>query len=61
MARVKQITRWRNKEKRKNEILKYVKVDSTVVAFDVETTGLGDDAKIIQFSAIKYKVMPSYD
>ena len=61
MARVKQITRWRNKEKRKNEILKYIKVNSTVVAFDVETTGLGDDAKIIQFSAIKYKVMPSYE
>lgn len=28
-----------------------------VVVFDVETTGLGKDAKIIQFSAVKYNVV----
>lgn len=54
------ITRWRNKGKRKNLLVNLVKPNKIITVFDVETTGLDDNAKIIQFSAVKYKIKGDY-
>lgn len=54
-------TEWRNIEKNKEEILSKMKTATTVIVFDTETTGLKDDAKIIQFSAIKYYIDKDYN
>lgn len=53
-------TRWRNKEKRREYLLKLIKPNNIITVFDVETTGLKDDSKIIQFSAVKYKINDDY-
>ena len=47
---------WRNIEKRKQEYLSIMKRINSIVVFDVETTGLKETSKIIQFSASKYDV-----
>lgn len=49
---------WRNKWKRKSDICGTLMPNRTVVVFDVETTGLGEKSKIIQFSSVTYKVKP---
>lgn len=54
------ITRWRNKEKRREQLLNLIKPDKIVTVFDVETTGLNNSSKIIQFSAVKYKINNDY-
>lgn len=45
---------WRNVIKTKREVLPLFYGSERVVVFDTETTGLGKDAKIIQFSGIRY-------
>lgn len=50
---------WRNIEKKALEVLDKLSESDSLIVFDVETTGLNCDAKIIQFSSIRYKV--SYD
>lgn len=47
---------WRNILKRKEEILSIIKPNISLIVFDTETTGLDKEAKIIQFSAIKYLI-----
>lgn len=54
-----QITRWRNKSDRKNMIGSVLEDSCRVVFLDTETTGLGSDAEIIQFSAIRYDMTAS--
>lgn len=51
---------WRNIEKNAYNILNLLSETETVMVFDVETVGLAEDAKIIQFSAIRYKVMSDF-
>lgn len=58
--RKKQILRWRNKGKRKKLLSSSVAPGKVITVFDTETTGLSETAKIIQFSAIKYKVMDDF-
>lgn len=51
---------WRNKWKRK-EILKGIYLPGKkLVVFDVETTGLGEKSKIIQFSSITYTIQDDH-
>lgn len=45
---------WRNTEKTKREIETLLVPGTNLIIFDTETTGLGKDAKIIQFSGIRY-------
>ncbi len=45
---------WRNTEKTKREIETLLVPGTKLIIFDTETTGLGKDAKIIQFSGIRY-------
>lgn len=45
---------WRNVIKTKREVLPLFYGSERIVVFDTETTGLGKDAKIIQFSGIRY-------
>lgn len=47
---------WRNVERNKQKYLGILSKTTSLIVFDTETTGLGRDAKIIQFSAIKYHV-----
>lgn len=47
---------WRNINFRKEEIFKFLKPGDVITVFDTETTGLGSSAKIIQFSAVKYRI-----
>lgn len=47
---------WRNTERMKNKILPYLQEGSSMIVFDTETTGLGKDAKIIEFGAIRYEI-----
>ena len=47
---------WRNKGKRRKEIFQRVTPNCILVVLDTETTGLADDAEIIQFAAMKYRV-----
>lgn len=51
---------WRNISKRKKEIFSLLKPGVILVLFDTETTGLNSEAKIIQFSGIRYLVNPDY-
>lgn len=45
---------WRNAMKTKREVLPLFYSSKRVAVFDTETTGLGTNAKIIQFSGIRY-------
>ena len=56
----KQVLRWRNKGKRKKLLEGTIIPGRVVTIFDTETTGLSETAKIIQFSAIKYKIMDDF-
>lgn len=49
---------WRNSDVTKKEILPYLLMNKGgfICVFDTETTGLDDYAKIIQFSAVRYKI-----
>ena len=47
---------WRNLQSRAQIVLPVVKKHDSIIVFDTETTGLGTSAKIIQFSAIKYRI-----
>ncbi|MDU3180505.1 MAG: 3'-5' exonuclease [Lachnospiraceae bacterium] len=47
---------WRNTEKTKREIETLLVPGTKLIIFDTETTGLGKDAKIIQFSGIRYVI-----
>lgn len=51
---------WRNVLKGARETLVKIHKAKEVIVFDTETTGIGNTAKIIQFSAIKYKVLRDY-
>lgn len=53
------MTRWRNKSDRKNMIESVLEDSCKVIFLDTETTGLGTDAEIIQFSAIRYDMTES--
>lgn len=47
---------WRNMQRTKEEVLPLLKTAKSIIVFDTETTGLGSDAKIIQFSGIRYTI-----
>lgn len=47
---------WRNIQKHKEEVLSLLKENDSMIVFDTETAGLKSDAKIIQFSAIRYLI-----
>jgi DNA polymerase III epsilon subunit family exonuclease len=51
---------WRNKGRRKEELFKLYKPGKSMIVFDTETTGLSENAKIIQFSAIEYLINDDY-
>lgn len=51
---------WRNKWRTKAEVMSKYTPGFKIVVFDVETTGLSESSKIIQFSAIKYHVQDDY-
>lgn len=46
-------TTWRNKEREAERLRRVLHPGSVLAAFDTETTGLGQKAKIIQFSGLK--------
>lgn len=50
--------KWRSISSHRDEVLNILKNAKTICVFDTETTGLEPDAKIIQFSAIKYAISP---
>lgn len=51
---------WRNRQPAAAELKKYLIPGSIAAAFDTETTGIGKNAKIIQFSGVLLRVMPGY-
>ena len=51
---------WRNVDARRQEIVKFLKPGSILTVFDTETTGVTKDAKIIQFSGIKYVITKDF-
>ena len=50
---------WRNIQKHKEEIVPMLKDARTIILYDTETTGIGTDAKIIEFAAVKYLLRES--
>ena len=50
---------WRNIQKHKEEIVPMLKNARTIILYDTETTGIGTDAKIIEFAAVKYLLRES--
>ena len=48
--------KWRNVTKTAEEILSLLKPGAVICVFDTETTGLSENDKIIQFSAIRLRV-----
>lgn len=52
---------WRNIKKTFDEVLPLIRSSQKLIVFDTETTGLGKDAKIIQFSAIRYNIEQNFD
>lgn len=51
---------WRNSKRTFDEIMPLIKSSQKLIVFDTETTGLGKDAKIIQFSGIRYCINPDF-
>lgn len=51
---------WRNKWRNKEDILSKYIPSKKILVFDVETTGLGENSKIIQFSSILYEIDNSF-
>lgn len=51
---------WRNTEKNALELLNKLSDAKTIIIFDVETSGISDKAKIIQFSAIRYQISSEF-
>ena len=47
---------WRNAERTKNRVLPYFQEGTSLIVFDTETTGLGREAKIIEFGGIRYVI-----
>lgn len=47
---------WRNIKKNKESFLSLIEDHKELIIFDTETNGLKKDAKIIQFSAVKYRI-----
>lgn len=52
--------KWRNVTKTAEEILSLLKPGAVICVFDTETTGLSENDKIIQFSAIRLRVLKGY-
>ena len=52
--------KWRNVTKTAEETLPLLTPGRILCVFDTETTGLGSNAKIIQFSGIRLKISPGY-
>lgn len=50
---------WRNVERNRELILGLLDRAESIVVFDTETTGLGKNAKIIEFAGIKYEIKNS--
>lgn len=50
---------WRNIQKGKDTYLPIFESAKSIIVFDTETTGLGRDAKIIEFAAIRYEISPT--
>lgn len=48
---------WRNIKRAKEQYDSMFRNASSILVFDTETTGLGQDAKIIQFSGIRYRIL----
>lgn len=47
---------WRNAERTKRQIMPMIQSSRSIIVFDTETTGLGKDAKIIEFGGIRYQI-----
>ena len=47
---------WRNADRTKNRVLPYFQEGTSLIVFDTETTGLGREAKIIEFGGIRYVI-----
>lgn len=54
------MAKWRNKKMNAQDTLEALRGNDTLIVFDTETTGLTDKAKIIQFSAIRYRIGHDY-
>lgn len=52
--------KWRNVTKTAGEVFSLLEPGTTVCVFDTETTGLSCKDKVIQFSAIRLKVLKGY-
>lgn len=52
--------KWRNVTKTAGEVLSLLEPGITVCVFDTETTGLSENDRIIQFSAIRLRVLKGY-
>ena len=50
---------WRNIQKGREDFLSIFNGAKSIIVFDTETTGLGSDAKIIEFAAVRYEICPS--
>lgn len=51
---------WRNKWRRKAEFINIFLPGKKLLVFDVETTGLSEESKIIQFSAVLYNIQSNF-
>lgn len=47
---------WRNIQKGRDDFLKVFQGAKSIIVFDTETTGLGCNAKIIEFAAVRYEI-----
>ena len=47
---------WRNVLRGRDDFLKIFQDAKSIIVFDTETTGLGSDAKIIEFAAVRYLI-----
>lgn len=52
---------WRNCRKSAVEVLPMIHKTKEILIFDTETTGLGKEDKIIQFSGIRYRILKGYE
>lgn len=50
---------WRNIQKGREDFFSIFNGAKSIIVFDTETTGLGSDAKIIEFAAVRYEICPS--
>lgn len=50
---------WRNVQKAREDFFSIFNGAKSIIVFDTETTGLGSNAKIIEFAAVRYEICPN--